>query len=125
MSRALRVLAICLVLVFVAAGGRKYEVIERADRYLDKDGHQVSMNAFDHEEILFVVKHSGHKIYASCDLSTLNNLDPNATCAVRPLREYECALGKADPMKDTGVLSDLTCEDSDGHKVYLYVNRKD
>ena len=78
-----------------------------------------------HTEVGYVLLHDGHKIYATCDTTTLSNLDPDATCGFRPLHTYECEL-RSDSIQKGGMpLSDLKCKDSDGHSVYLYVTKKD
>jgi hypothetical protein len=122
----------CLLLLclFLTACNRdRYRVVERIDRFVDKQGRQVADKwydglAYDHEEVSFVLKHGGSRIHATCDLSTLDKLDPNASCGLRPLREYACTAGRGDrqaPMP----LSDLVCTDSDGRKVYLYVSKEE
>ena len=62
------------------SGKRDYRVIERTDNYVDKEGRPASEQVHDHETVSLVLVHDGHKIYGECDLSTLNNLDPNASC---------------------------------------------
>jgi hypothetical protein len=119
-----------LVVLFTACNQNKYRVIERADRYLDKQNRPVAdalSEASDHDEVAFVLTHGGHKIHATCDLSTLNKIDPAASCGLRPLRTYECAVGGAAVLNAPASmpLSDLTCKDGDGRKVYLYVSKEE
>jgi hypothetical protein len=123
-------LIVLLTVSFTACNRNKYRVIERADRYLDKQNRPVAdalSEASDHDEVGFVLTHGGHKIHATCDLSTLNNIDPNASCALRPLRTYECAVGGAAILNAPAnvPLNDLTCKDGDGRKVYLYVSKEE
>ncbi len=112
-------------LSFTASHRDQYRVVERSDTYVDKEGRAVSDQSYDHEVIHFVLAHDGRKIYALCDLSTLDKLDPNASCGLRPLRSYECLIGRDDVMKAPMPLSDLTCTDGDGRKVYLYVSKEE
>ena len=102
-----------------------YRVIERTDTYVDKQGRAVSDQSYDHDVVHLVLAHDGHKIYALCDLSTLGNLDPKASCGLRPLRDYECFLGRDDVTKAPAPLSDLTCTNADGRRVYLYVSKEE
>jgi hypothetical protein len=132
-ARATFVLGIALLLLFAIANislsstGRitavennRYECIERTQ------GEVPNFHAAGtHTEVDYVLFHDGHKIYASCDVTTLNNLDPTARCGFRPLRTYECAVQPAAIEKATGPLSDLKCKDGDGHNVYLYVSKKE
>jgi hypothetical protein len=103
----------------------QYRVVERTDTYVDKQGRQVPDQSYDHEIVHFVLAHNERKIYTLCDLSTLDKLDPNASCGLRPLRKYECLIGRDDVMKAPTPLSDLTCTDGDGRKVYLYVSKEE
>jgi hypothetical protein len=117
-----------LTLSLTACNQNKYRVIERADRYLDKQNRPVSdplSESSDHDEVVFVLTHGGHKIHATCDLSTLDKLDPNASCGLRPLRTYECVVGRDDVLKAPMPQSDLLCKDGDGRKVYLYVSKEE
>ncbi len=116
-----------LAVSFTACNQNKYRVVERADKYLDKQGRPVDplSEASDHDEVGFVLTHNGHKIHATCGLSTLDKLDPNASCALRPLRTYECAVGRDDVLKAPLPQSDLLCKDADGRKVYLYVSKEE
>jgi len=96
----------------------KYEVIERSQK-------QVSnfMAKGLHTEVDYVLLHDGHKFYAVCDTTTLDKLDPTATCAFRVLRSYECVQpADKEPNK---ALSDLRCKDDESHPVYLYVSKKE
>jgi hypothetical protein len=106
-------------ILLLACNRNKYEVIERTeDQVPNLEGTGT------HAEVRYILLHDGHKIYASCDTSTFDNLDTNARCGFRPLRTYECFLGnikETDPFP----LSDLKCKDSDGHNVYLYVDKKE
>lgn len=107
-----------LALVFTACTKHnEYEVIERTQKEVP-NFHA----AGTHTEVAYVLLNDGHKIYATCDASDVSNLDPSATCGLRPLRKYECRLGQ-----QTGdrALSDLLCKDAEGHNVYLYVNKKE
>ena len=62
--------------------GDDYLVVERSDYYVDKQGGAASQQSYDHDIVRFVLAHDGHKIYAECDLSTLE---------VRPERELRIA----------------------------------
>jgi len=111
----LRVVVLC-VLCLVGCNRNSYECIERTERevpnFFGKPG--------THTTVDYVLLHSGHKIYATCDFETINNLDPKAGCGLRPLRNYYCTMsqnGKA--------LSDLRCIDANGGNVYLYVSKKE
>lgn len=126
MGRAATVVALLAVLV-TGCNRNNYRVVERVDRYVDKQGRQVSDKwydglAYDHEQVDFALTHGGHRIHATCDLSTI--MDTNASCGLRPLRSYECVLGRDDVLKAPMPLSDLTCRDADGRKVYLYVAKE-
>ena len=103
----------------------RYRVIQRSDIYVDKQGRAVSDQSYDHDVVQFVLAHDKQKVFAQCDLSTLDKLDPNASCGLRPLRDYECLLGRDDVMKAPMPLSDLICTDRDGRKVYLYVSKEE
>jgi hypothetical protein len=98
-----------------------YEVLERTEKVVPN-----FQESSTHTAIQYVLMHSGHKIYATCDIETVNNIDPNARCGFRPLRTYECVLGD-DRIESTATLpfSDLKCKDSDGHNVYLYVDKEE
>lgn len=107
-----------------------YRVVQRTDVYVDKNGHRVSDVyysdiSYDHEVVQLVLTHSGHKIHAECDLTTVDKMDKEATCGLRPLRTYACVIGKDNGWKDAGPLSDLTCKDAQGHNVYLYVSKEE
>jgi len=119
-----------LAVMLTGCNENKYRVVERIDRYVDKHGRQVSDKwyeglAYDHEEVVFVLTHHGQRIHATCDLSTVDKMDANASCGLRPLHSYECALGRDDVLRAPMPLSDLTCRDADGRKVYLYVAKED
>jgi len=134
-ARVAFVLGIALLLLFAVANvnlpskartttaeNNQYECIERTQKdvpnFLAKGTH----TAVD-----YVLLHDGHKIYASCDVTTLNNLDPTARCGFRPLRTYECTVQPAaiENAKASEPLSDLKCMDGDGHNVFLYVSKKE
>jgi hypothetical protein len=99
-----------------AAEDNQYELIERSQH--DVPNFQAPGN---HTEVSYVLVHKGHKIYATCDYTTVDSLDPTANCALRPLRTYSCRLG----VQGDKALSDLLCKADDGRKVYLYVTRKE
>src|SRR5580704_12305168 len=93
-----------LALSLTACNRNKYRVVERIDKYVDKQGRELSDRwyeglSYDHEQVVFLLTHRSHKIHASCDLSTLDKLDPNASCGLRPLRTYECVVGRDDVLK--------------------------
>jgi hypothetical protein len=106
-----------LVFSFTACNSR-YECIERTQKEVPN-----FMAAGTHTEVDYVLLHEGHKIYAACDVASLS--DPSARCGFRPLREYDCTLQPDGMEKGTSPLSDLKCEDGDGHNVYLWVTKKD
>lgn len=112
----------CLALAAIACNvsSNKYEVIGRSEKEVPNYQAEGSHTAVD-----YVLLHDGHKIYAECDVSSIGNLDPTATCGFRPLRTYECTLQTDSIEKATLPLSDLKCKDADGHNVYLYVNKKE
>jgi hypothetical protein len=112
----------CFVLTFIACSvsNDKYEVVERAEK--DVPNYNA---AGTHTEVDYVLLHEGHKVYVTCDVLNIGNLDPTATCGFRPLRTYECKLQTDSLEKATFPLSDLKCKDADGHNVYLYVNKKE
>jgi hypothetical protein len=119
--RGLTVAPYILALLLTACNGNKYEVIERTDKEVPN-----FRATGTHMGVDYVLFHDGHKIYASCDTSTLNTLDPQATCGFRPLRIYECTLGPDGNLANAALpLSDLKCKDADGHNVYLYVRKKE
>lgn len=103
----------------------QYRVVERSDIYVDKQGRPASDESYDHEVVQLILAHDGKRIHALCDLSTLDKLAPNVSCGLRPLRSYECFVGRDDVMKAPMPLSDLTCTDADGRKVYLYVGKEE
>ncbi|MBZ5654093.1 MAG: hypothetical protein LAO56_02315 [Acidobacteriia bacterium] len=102
-----------------------YQVIERSDTYVDKDGRAASGQSYDHDLVNLVLTHDGRKIYGQCDLRTLNKLDSNASCGLRPLRHYACVVGRDDVMNAPMPLSDLMCSDADGRRVYIYVSKEE
>ncbi len=121
-----------LVLSLTACNQNKYRVVERTDTYVDKQGRKVSDIwyeglAYDHEEVGLVLSHNGRKIHATCDLSTLDKLDPKASCGLRPLRDYQCIVSSGAVLNAPASkpLSDLTCTDGDGRTVYLYVSKEE
>jgi hypothetical protein len=98
----------------------EYRLVERADSYVDREGREASDMSHDHDVVHLVLTHDGHKIYGLCEL------DPNASCGLRPLRNYRCVVGRDDDMMNAPMpLSDLTCTDGDGRKVYLYVSKEE
>ncbi len=111
--------------LLLGSAKRNYRVIERTDNYVDKQGRPASEQVHDHEIVGLVFAHDGHKIYGQCDLSTLNNIDPNASCGLRPIHDYTCIDGRDDVRKAPMPLSDLTCTDADGRKVYVYVSKEE
>ena len=106
-------------MLLVGCNRNKYEVIERIQKEVPN-----FQKSGTHAEVHYVLLHDGHKIYATCDVTTVDNLDPNARCGFRPLRIYECVLG-ANSENDQLPLSDLKCRDDDSHNVYLYVDKKE
>lgn len=115
----LKVAPYILALTLMACNGNRYEVIERTNKEVAN-----FQKAGTHSEIHYVLLHDGHKIYATCDFTDVKALDPHATCGFRPLRTYECVLGRVTPHGDLP-LSDLKCKDADGNNVYLYVDKKE
>jgi hypothetical protein len=111
-------------LLSLSAHQNEYRVVERTDIYVDKKGRAV-VDDYDHDVVHLVFTHDGHRIYAVCDLSTLDKLDSNASCGLRPLRTYECLLGRGEDAKAPMPLSDLTCTDENGRRVYVYVSKED
>ncbi len=110
-----------VILAFASVGcnQNKYEVIERTQREVPNPAYYQTPGT--HTEVRYVLLHDGHKIHATCDLTTVDKLDPHSSCGFRPLRTYECDLGG----KEDKALSDLKCQDSDGYNVYLYVDKKE
>ena len=132
MTRVSAAIVALLALSFTACNRNKYRVVERTDTYVDKQGRKVSDEwyeglAYDHEVVGVVLSHDGRKIHATCDLSTLDKLDPKASCGLRPLRDYQCVVPGDTVMNAPAskALSDLTCTDQDGHPVYLYVSKEE
>jgi hypothetical protein len=113
------------ILSLLHVARRDYRVVERTDNYVDKEGQPASEQLHDHEIVGLVFAHEGHRIYGQCDLSTLNNIDPNANCGLRPLHDYNCVVGRDDIMNAPMPLSDLTCTNADGRKVYVYVSKEE
>jgi len=108
-------------LIFLCVGcgaNNQYECIERTQK--DVPNFQASGT---HTEVDYVLLHDGHKFYAACDTTTLDKLDPTATCAFRVLRNYECV--QPTDNKPNKALSDLRCKDDEGRPVYLYVSKKE
>jgi hypothetical protein len=115
------VLLFCLTVA--GCSNSKYEVIERSQRDVPN-----FMQPGTHTEVNYVLLHDGHKISASCDTTTIDSLDRDATCGFRPLHTYDCELqsdSMSNAMKSKLPMSDLKCKDADGHNVYLYVSKKD
>ncbi len=113
--------AITVAVTFFSVGceRNRYEVVERTQK--DVPNFQ---KPGTHTEVDYILVHKGHKIYAACDTTTLDALDPQATCGFRPLRKYECSSGQDGDLWDAELpLSDLKCKDADGHNVYLYVSK--
>jgi hypothetical protein len=115
-QRVYLALTVVAMLFSVGCDRNRYEVIERAEKDVPN-----FLEAGTHTEVDYVLLHDGHKIHASCDTTTLDSLDPQATCGFRPLRKYECRLGQDGDLAH----SDLKCKDADGHNVYLYVSKKE
>ena len=109
-----------LALSLMACNRNRYEVIERTEKQIP-NFHQPGV----HNKVHYVLLHDGRKSYATCDTADYDSLDPNARCSFRPLRTYECVLGDDRIEKARFPLSDLKCKDSDGHNVYLYVDKKE
>lgn len=134
-ARATFVAGIALLLMFAIANvkspstmrtttaeSNQYECIERTQKEVAN-----FQAAGTHTAVDYVLLHDGHKIYANCDLTTVNNLDATARCGFRPLRTYACTVQPAaiENARASEPLSDLKCKDSDGHNVYLYVSKKE
>jgi hypothetical protein len=106
---------------FVGCEKNRYEVIERAEKEVPN-----FQAAGTHSEVDYVLLHHGRKIYATCDATTVDTLDPEATCGFRPLRKYECTSGQDGDLWNAKLpLSDLKCKDADGHNVYLYATKEE
>lgn len=98
----------------------QYEVIERTQDDAVPNFHEPGMHTVVH----YVLQNDGHKIWATCDHTTVDHLDLNSSCGFRPLKSYACQPGKQ--VGDAaGPLSDLQCKDADGKNVYLYVSKKE
>jgi hypothetical protein len=113
-----RVLTCAALLVAGCGPNNKYEVVERTQKEVANFQQPGTHTAVD-----YVLQHDGHKIYANCDVTTID--EPNASCGFRPLHTYECELQTDSLQKAKGPLSDLKCKDADGRNVYLYVTKKD
>ncbi len=121
-----------LVLSVAGCNRNQYRVVERLDRYMDKEGHEVlgygsaqigyASSAYDHDEIHFVLKRGNQKIRAVCDLSTVSN-QAHAGCGMRVLQEYECTQNGKEV--SAGALADLFCKDGNGNIAYLYVSKEE
>lgn len=110
------VLVLCVLL---ACNRNRYEVVERTEKEVPN-----FQTAGTHTEVHYVLMHDNHKIYATCDTIGLD--DPTVRCSFRPLRTYQCELGNISMEKASKVpLSDLKCNDGEGHNVYLYVDKKE
>jgi hypothetical protein len=107
----------CVLLLSACTGDHLYEVVERTQKEIPN-----FQSPGLHIEVGYVLLQEGHKIHATCDFTDVDRLDPNATCGLRPLRKYACRLGQRSGDK---ALSDLLCQDDDGHNVYLYVSKKE
>jgi hypothetical protein len=117
----MKVMLAFLALVCTGCGSNNnYECIER----MQKDVPNLD-GVGTHTAVDYVLLHDGHKIYANCDTTDYDKLDPTARCGFRPLRTYECKVQSASIEKGTFPLSDLKCKDGDGHNVYLYVSKKE
>lgn len=134
-ARATFVLGIALLLLFAIANvnlsGKAQSTVAENNRYECTERVQKDVPNFlskgTHTAVDYVLLHDGHKIYAACDVTTVDNLDPTARCGFRPLRTYECTVQPAaiENAKPSEPLSDLKCKDGDGHNVYLYVSKKE
>jgi len=109
-----------IVLLTACVRSDRYECIERTEKEVPNFQATGTHTAVD-----YVLLHDGHRIYANCDITTVDNLDPNARCGLRPLRTYECSVQSDSIEKGKFPLSDLKCTDGDGHNVYLYVSKKE
>jgi hypothetical protein len=119
-KKTLAVVIVVFGLSSSACNRNRYEVVERTEKEAPNYGRPGT-----HTAVTYVLLHDGHKIYVTCDTESIGSLDPNATCGFRPLRTYECMLQTDSLEKATFPLSDLKCKDSDGHNVYLYVDKKE
>jgi hypothetical protein len=111
-----------LMLFIGGCANDNYEVVERND--VSFPNYEASGT---HDGVSYVLLHDGHKIYADCDVSTVDRTDPNASCGFRPLRTYKCEL-QSDKLLTGDAkfpLSDLRCKDADGRNVYLYVHKEE
>ena len=91
----------------------KYVVIERTQT--------LTPNAVEgpHTEVHYVLLHDGHKIYADCDVTTVDHMDPNASCGFRPLHSYDCEIQSDSIVKAKMPMSDLKYKDADGRCMWL------
>jgi len=111
-----------IIVSSVACERDRYEVVGRTER---DDVRDDPIKGGTHSEVDYVLLHDGHKIYATCDTSSIGALDPTASCGFRPLRTYKCALQSDSLATAQFPLSDLKCKDADGNNVYLYVSKKE
>lgn len=115
------VLGLSLLLFGVGCSTSTYEVVERSAKEVANYGAPGT-----HEEISYVLLSGGRKIYATCDVTSVDNLDSQATCGFRPLRKYQCQLGRDNDLWNAPLpISDLKCLDADGRHVYLYVYKEE
>lgn len=134
-ARTTFVLGIALLLLFAIANvnlsGKAQSTVAENNRYECIERVQKEVPNFQakgtHVEVDYVLLHDGHKIYAACDLMTVDEPVSTASCGFRPLRTYECVVQPAaiENAKASEPLSDLKCKDGDGHNVYLYVSKKE
>ena len=113
-----RILVIVQLIALLAGCNRtNYELIERTEKLVpDFQGTGT------HTQVNYVLAHDGQKIHATCDWKNFSNSDPDATCGFRMLRNYECTSGFEG---GTEHMWDLKCKDSNGHNVYLFVDKKE
>jgi len=97
-----------------------YDVVEREEKEVPN-----FQQPGTHSEVHYVLLHQGRKIYATCDFTTVDKMDPNARCGFRPLHTYKCALSDDRIEKARLPLADLICKDADDHSVYLYVDKEE
>lgn len=119
MPRCFLIRSLAVLFLVSCSAKTKYEVIERTQTLIP--------DAVEgpHTEVHYVLLHDGHKIYAHCDVTTVNHMDPSAACGFRRLHSYDCEI-QSDSMTNAKMpMSDLKCKDADGRNVYLYVTKKD
>ena len=116
----LRILTLALALSLIACNRNSYEVVERSETVVSN-----FQAAGTHSQVNYVLLRGGHKIYATCDAYEIGSQDPSARCSFRPLHTYRCVLGDDRIEKASFPMADLKCVDSDGHNVYLYVDKKE